>query len=67
MPLIYMEHPRHGQKIATMEAEAEYDEQNGWRLYTPDEPDEPEDEAVVTNALTPRGRRRRESSHAEIL
>ena len=67
MPIIYMKHPIHGTKIATMEAEAEYDEQNGWRRYTPGEPDEPEDEAVVTNALTPRGRSRRESSHAEIL
>jgi hypothetical protein len=50
-----------------MEAEAEYDEQNGWERYTPGEPDEPGDDAVVTNALTPRGRSRRESSHAEIL
>lgn len=36
MPLIYLEHPDHGTKIATMDLEAEFDEQNGWVRYTPD-------------------------------
>ena len=43
MALIYLKHPIHGAKIATMELEAEYDEQNGWMRYNPDEPEQ-EDE-----------------------
>ena len=37
MALIYLKHSIHGAKIATMELEAEYDEQNGWVRYNPDE------------------------------
>ena len=37
MPIIYLKHPIHGAKVATMELEAEYDEQNGWVRYNPDE------------------------------
>jgi hypothetical protein len=60
MPLIYLQHPRHGAKIATLEAEAEYDEQNGWTRYTPgQDPDGAVDSAPV-NELTRRGRRRKE-------
>jgi len=36
MPIIYLKHPNHGSKVATMEAEAEYDEQNGWKRYNLD-------------------------------
>lgn len=43
MPNIYLKHPIHGAKVATMEMEAEYDEQNGWVRYNPDET-EPEAE-----------------------
>ena len=43
MPLIYLKHPDHGTKVATMEQEAEFDEQNGWVRYNPNEP-EPEAE-----------------------
>jgi hypothetical protein len=28
-----MKHPIHGTKVATMDAEAEYDESNGWERY----------------------------------
>jgi hypothetical protein len=35
---IYLRHPEHGTKVATMEQEAEYDEQNGWVRYTVDTP-----------------------------
>ena len=38
MPLIYLKHPNHGTKVANMEQEAEYDEQNGWVRYTHDTP-----------------------------
>ena len=37
MPIIYLKHPVHGAKVATMELEAEYDEQNGWVRYNPNE------------------------------
>jgi hypothetical protein len=30
MSQIYLEHPVHGRKIATMELEAEFDEKHGW-------------------------------------
>ena len=43
MPIIYLKHPIHGAKVATMEMEAEYDEQNGWVRYNLDET-EPEPE-----------------------
>ena len=35
---IYLRHLEHGTKVATMEQEAEYDEQNGWVRYTHDTP-----------------------------
>jgi hypothetical protein len=60
MPIIYLKHPDHGEKIATLELEAEYDEKNGWARYTPG--DEPALEPV--NELRPR--RRRESSNVDI-
>jgi hypothetical protein len=33
---IYLEHPIHGRKIASIEAEAEHDEKHGWLRYNPD-------------------------------
>jgi hypothetical protein len=35
---IYLKHPTHGNKIALMDLEAEFDEQNGWVRYTLDTP-----------------------------
>lgn len=66
MPNIYLEHPDHGFKIATMEQEAENDEQNGWTRYTIDTPTEsvevveeqPESVAEVVNTLKPKTRRK---------
>lgn len=43
MPNIYLKHPIHGAKVATMELEAEYDEQNGWVRYNPNEPAQEEE------------------------
>jgi hypothetical protein len=67
MPIIYLSHPDHGNKIATMEQEAEFDEQNGWTRYTIDTPTEtvevveeqlePVVEEVV-NTLKPKTRRK---------
>ena len=45
MSVIYMKHPVHGAKVATMEAEAEADEKNGWTRYNLDTPSEPEEAA----------------------
>lgn len=37
MPVIYLAHPCHGVKVATMDLEAEQDEENGWsRMAAPD-------------------------------
>jgi len=47
MPLIYLKHPQHGTKIATIEMEADFDERNGWVRYNPDTPSDSE-EAVNT-------------------
>ena len=55
---IYLMHPVHGRKVATMELEAVYDESNGWSRYNPDMPapvSEPELEPELepeTNALS---------------
>jgi hypothetical protein len=40
-------HPIHGAKVATMEAEVEADETNGWTRYNPETPSESEDAAPV--------------------
>jgi hypothetical protein len=39
---IYLKHPLHGQKVATMELEAVGDEKNGWVRYTLDTPEDAE-------------------------
>lgn len=36
--IIYLKHSLHGQKVATSDMEAEYDESNGWVRYNPDTP-----------------------------
>jgi hypothetical protein len=46
-----------------MEAEAEYDEQNGWQRYTPGKPDEPGDDVVVPMNHMLGRRRRKEPEH----
>jgi hypothetical protein len=43
--VIYLTHPLHGAKVATIEAEAEADEKNGWTRYNPDTPSAPEEAA----------------------
>jgi hypothetical protein len=53
---IIMIHPVHGAKIATMELEAEADEQNGWTRYNPDTLSEPE--AAPVNVLEVKRRRK---------
>jgi hypothetical protein len=55
MAVIYLTHPDHGAKVATMELEAEADERNGWTRYNPDTPSVPEAAAntlVVKRKIT---------------
>ena len=40
MAVIYLRHPVHGSKVATMDMEANYDEMHGWMRYDPDSADE---------------------------
>jgi hypothetical protein len=63
MPTIYLQHPVHGFKIANMEMEAEYDEQNGWERYNPDTPSAPE-AAAPANELEVKRRRGRPPAEA---
>ena len=58
MAVIYLTHPLHGAKVATMELEAVADEKNGWTRYNPDTPSAPE-EAAPVNELEPKRRRGR--------
>lgn len=53
MAVIYLRHPVHGTKVACLEAEAVYDEKNGWVRFNVDE--EP---ATVNEMKRPRGRPR---------
>jgi hypothetical protein len=55
---IYLRHAVHGTKVANMDLEAEFDEQNGWERYNPDTPSAPEAAAPV-NELEPKRRRSR--------
>jgi len=50
MAVIYLSHPQHGAKVATMELEAVADEKNGWTRYNPETPSDSE-EAAPVNAL----------------
>jgi len=59
---IYLSHPVHGRKVATMELEAEHDEQHGWTRYTLDTPEV--SEAAPVNALEVKRRRRTEPEGA---
>ena len=58
MTIIYLKHPEHGTKIAMMEMEAEFDEQNGWVRYTDDTPSEKELVAAPINTLEIKRRRK---------
>jgi hypothetical protein len=61
MPIIYLQHPQHGTKVAIAEEEAYADEKNGWERFDPAAP-----EIVpppVENALR---RRRKENADADV-
>jgi hypothetical protein len=54
--IIYLTHPVHGAKVATMDLEADADEQNGWIRYNPNTPSKPE--AAPVNVLEVKRRRK---------
>ncbi len=56
MATIYLSHPVHGAKVATMDLEAEMDEKNGWTRYNPDTLSE--SEAAPVNVLEVKRRRK---------
>jgi len=57
--VIYLTHPVHGAKVATLDIEAESDESNGWTRYNPDTPSDAEDAAPVNVLGTKRKYTRR--------
>lgn len=57
MPIIYLQHPAHGVKVATMEEEAIYDEEYGWVRYNPAAP-APAPGQELANGMTRRRRPR---------
>ena len=51
MTAIYLMHPKHGVKVATMEAEAQHDEMFGWRRFELE--DLQDDDAVEPDDILP--------------
>lgn len=63
MATIYLTHPVHGAKVATMELEAVADEKNGWTRYNVNTPSDSEDAAPV-NVL---GTKRKYTRRTEVV
>jgi hypothetical protein len=65
MPNIYLQHPKHGAKVAISWVEAQEDMQHGWEEFDPSDPDDSESPASVeepaseTSGNELRARRRR--------
>ena len=53
MTTIYLMHPKHGVKVATMEAEAQYDEMNGWRRFELEDLQDDVVDALEPDAILP--------------
>lgn len=66
MAVIYLIHPTHGAKVATMELEALADEKCGWTRYNPDTPSAPEDAAPVNELGTKRKYTRKTVDPVEV-
>jgi len=62
MPVIYLTHPVHGAKVATMDLEADFDVQNGWSRYNFDQVEEV---APVADAAPVARRARRKKDEEE--
>ncbi len=52
MSIIYMKHPTHGEKVATLEAEAKADEARGWVRFDPFAAKTPSLDPGADHALT---------------
>jgi len=61
--VIYLSHPVHGRKVATMDLEADFDEKNGWMRYNPDTPSDSEE---VANTLVVKRKYTRKVETEEI-
>ena len=66
MPIIYLEHPVHGTKVASLDMEAEADEQNGWTRYNPDTPSTVEEVASEADVAPIARRGRREKTEESV-
>jgi len=56
MAVIYLTHPVHGAKVACSDMEADFDEQQGWERYNPEQEIEPD---ADTAPAARRGRRKK--------
>lgn len=56
--IIYLRHPAHGEKIATLEAEAKADEAKGWLRFDPKAPLSPSPDPVAVQLATIEPKRR---------
>lgn len=54
MAIIYLRHPEHGEKVATLEAEAEADMARGWTVFSPTLEAAEKDLAKTQPTLRPR-------------
>lgn len=57
--IIYLRHPTHGTKVATLEAEAVADEKRGWTRFNPLAPVTPSPNPIAEIAVVERPRRGR--------
>ena len=64
MSVIYLRHPEHGEKVATMDLEATHDEENGWERF---DPNEVTSEATSDNVMSRRRGRSRAVTNDDIL
>lgn len=58
MAEIYLMHPKHGVKVATLEQEAQYDETHGWVRFEPEDLEEELSEPPVEDNVMAEPRRR---------
>jgi len=62
MAAIYLTHPVHGAKVATLDIEADLDVQNGWSRYNFESPVE---EEISPEPIARRGRRKKTEESVE--
>jgi hypothetical protein len=75
MPVIYLQHPKHGAKVAISDQEAQHDIKNGWAVFDPSATIKPADDApsapqatdtlIINQLPAQRGRRRKNADTQE--